>query len=1071
MVHMLRIYAFGALEVELDGEALTLPPGWRVRSLLAYLALHPGRHPRGRLAGLLWPEVADANARASLRSAAWALRAALGPAADVLHGDRDSLELGPEQLWVDALEFDRLCKAGRADDAVAICRAELLANHDEEWVLASRDEYGRRLATALAALASSAESADPVDAVEWARRRADLCPLDEDAGYELIRLLGVVGDTPAALVAFAKLRASLQAELDIEPSAATVALVDQLRPTPPPAAIVQIDTAPTFFGRADELHRLRDCWRQARTGTGGVTLISGDGGIGKSRLAEEILDTARLDGARTAVCAPGALSGAPYELWSEALSELVDRGDRPPARAPWVADLARFLPGVAAYLAPDLPPASETAPAHDRVRLFEAVVELISLLAARGPLALLLEDVHTADVSSLELLRYAGRRLARLPVMVILTRRPAPPRPQLDAVLGALRAKGALRLEVTLQPLSPSVIRQLVQQVSQLPEPLESRIVAVVDGNPLLAAQTARHVAQGCGDPADGLRVATRTALARLSDASRLFVELVATSGRDVSRVEVMSLPLLTDPAIAATESLGAGLLRVREAAIGFRHESLRQAVYDDIPELRRARLHDALAGAMRRRGGTDDRRHAAELARHLQLAGHHQSAAAQFHRAAAAARAVAAMPEAAEFLQQASELTPDDADVLIELAEVQAWRGLLPESDDAFRRALSAIAPTDVGGQLTAWLRRGRWLRGGICHPREARRSYLAALDVLDRDPDTDPRLRAEALAGTAWAESVAGDPITANNLLVQVDALTHNLPVDNLLTHDVGVARAHALLRAGKFTESYGPLIAAAAAAGRAGRPDMAYSCLINAASAAACAGALDRALDFVDRCYPQVVPNGLARLVVNTYTGRAAILRRMGRTTEAAEALRLAADTADRLGSTALDGLVHFERGLLSLTTGEFADAAAELGSALDQPDAPISRPLARLHRAEALARSGRCVEAQAEIRSVAMEPMTGSDFPDTLVARMNRIEALIAADAGDLELETSRLQQAADGWQRRIAQPASGDRYVANLIDLGAPPLSSLVEPDREYRTVMAELAAITERLRSNDAHLR
>ena len=1071
MVHMLRIYAFGALEAKLDGEALTLPPGWRVRSLLAHLALHPGRHLRGRLAGLLWPEVPDANARASLRSAAWALRAALGPAADLLRGDRDTLELGPDQLWVDALEFERLCSAGQVRDGVALCRGELLSDHDEEWVLASRDEYRQRLANALAALANSSESTDPVHAVELARRRADLCPLDEEAGYELIRLLGVTGDAPAALVAFAKLRASLRAELDIEPSAATIALVEQLRPSTPPPARVQNAAAPAFLGRADELHRVRDCWRQARSGSGAVILITGEGGIGKSRLAEELLATARRDGARTAVCAPGALSGAPYELWSEALSELVDRGDRPPARAPWVADLARFLPGVAAHLAPDLPPTPETAPPHDRVRLFEAVVELVGLLAARGPLAMVLEDVHSADVSSLELLRYAGRRLSRLPVLVILTRRPAPPRPQLDAVLGALRAKGALRLEVTLPPLPPTVIRQLVQQISRLPEPLESRIVAAVDGNPLLAAQTARHVAHGSGDPADGLRVATRTALGRLSDAARLFVELVATIGRDVSRVEVMSLPALTDPAAAATESLGAGLLRVREAAIGFRHESLRQAVYNDIPELRRIQLHDALAGALRRRGGTDDRRRAAELARHLQLAGHRQSAAAQFHRAAAAARAVAAMPEAAEFLRQASELTPDDADVLIELAEVQAWRGLLSESDDAFRRALNAIAPTDVGGQLTAWLRRGRWLRGGICHPREARRSYLAALDVLDRDPDTDPLLRAEALAGTAWAEAVAGDPIRANELLVQVDALTHDLPVDNLLTHDVGVARAHALLRAGKFTESYGPLIAAAAAAGRAGRPDMAYSCLINAASAAACAGALDRALDFVDRCYPLVVPNGLTRLVVNTYTGQAAILRRMGRTNEATDALRLAGDAADRLGSTAVDGLVHFERGLLALTIGDFAAAAAELDSALDQPDAPISRPLARLHRAEALARVGRCAEAEAEIRAVAMEPVSASDFPDTLVARMNRIEALIAAHAGNYELAASRLQQAADGWQRRTAQPASGDRYVANLIDLGAPPLSSLVEPDREYRTVMAELAAITERPRSNDAHLR
>src|SRR5262249_51886077 len=105
---MLRIRVLGELAVERDGRPVVLPAGRRIRSLRAWLAMHPGPHPRARLAATFWPEVPDANARASLRSAVWALRAVLGePAGDCLRTTRDTVELGGE-LRVDVTEFDRL---------------------------------------------------------------------------------------------------------------------------------------------------------------------------------------------------------------------------------------------------------------------------------------------------------------------------------------------------------------------------------------------------------------------------------------------------------------------------------------------------------------------------------------------------------------------------------------------------------------------------------------------------------------------------------------------------------------------------------------------------------------------------------------------------------------------------------------------------------------------------------------------------------------------------------------------------------------------------------------------------
>ena len=311
------------------------------------------------------------------------------------------------------------------------------------------------------------------------------------------------------------------------------------------------------------------------------------------------------------------------------------------------------------------------------------------------------------------------------------------------------------------------------------------------------------------------------------------------------------------------------------------------------------------------------------------------------------------------------------------------------------------------------------------------------------------------------AWAEAVAGDPAEVDQLLAQADRILDGDRPGDLLAHDIGVARGHALIRAGRFTDSFGPLIAASAAAGRAGRPDMSYSCLSNAASAAACAGEFGRALDFADRCLPLVTPNGLLRLGVYAQTARSAILRRLGRLTEASQACDAAAGLSDRAGLPELDGLVDQERGLLALADADPAAAAASLARALDA-HAPVSRAATRLRRAEALALSGQLELAEAELRQAALEPVAASDFPAALVPQMSRVQALIASARGDTALAERRLTESVAGWQRiaeTLDSAQTGAGYVAALIDLGRPPVSSLVEPARELAIASAELSAL------------
>jgi hypothetical protein len=123
--------------------------------------------------------------------------------------------------------------------------------------------------------------------------------------------------------------------------------------------------------------------------------------------------------------------------------------------------------------------------------------------------------------------------------------------------------------------------------------------------------------------------------------------------------------------------------------------------------------------------------------------------------------------------------------------------------------------------------------------------------------------------------------------------------------------------------------------------------------------------------------------------------------------------------------------------------------------------VSRALARLARAESLVALGRLEEAQEELRRTALEPLGSGDFPDTLVARLTRVQGLIAATQGDQALAARRLEEAARTWRRRAEAHRPGERYMEVLVDFGRPPVLGLIEPARELERIERELAALGE----------
>jgi hypothetical protein len=189
------------------------------------------------------------------------------------------------------------------------------------------------------------------------------------------------------------------------------------------------------------------------------------------------------------------------------------------------------------------------------------------------------------------------------------------------------------------------------------------------------------------------------------------------------------------------------------------------------------------------------------------------------------------------------------------------------------------------------------------------------------------------------------------------------------------------------------------------------------------------------------------------------RAHLLSRMGRHDEASRVVGELQATAERLDSASMLAVARHDAGLVALAAGRPREAADLLAEALDGR-AAVSRPAARLARAEALALAGEPEEAGAELRRATMEPVGPADQAWALVPQVARVQGLVARARGDRAEAGRRLAESADGWRRRVGTARGvGHEYMAALVDLGRPPVVGLVEPQRELARVTAELAEL------------
>jgi DNA-binding SARP family transcriptional activator/tetratricopeptide (TPR) repeat protein len=1042
---MLQVRLLGGVAAERDGEQLSLP--LPVGRLLAFLALRPGPHDREAVAARLWPGSTGPAARASLRTAVWALRKTAGD--EALIASRTAVGLHPGQVTVDLVGCRRRAAAGDIAAAAALCHAELLPGWAEDWAEAARRQQRAELAETLTACSAAAErDGDAATAARWSRLRCELDALDEAAHADLVRQLAGAGDRAGALLAGRQVTDRLCAELGVLPGPLLRAALAEARgaqggvPYPArPAA------ARPLFGRAAELRTLTAAWTAARAGHGRVVLVTGEAGIGKTRLVAELARRVDNAGARAAIGAGVDVGGeAPLAMWQELVPQLARAVPPPPEHADWPAELGRLVPDIAARLGRDRPPPLVASPELERLRIFDAVLRLVEWAAAGRPVLLVAEDVHRADPASMQLCAHIGRRLAARPVLFVLTRRDRPERPAADALLADLAGRGVEVAELELGPLSEVEVAAVARSVADLTDDAVEQVVRAADGNPLLAVESARALAAGRSVPPPNLRAAVRAAAGALSRPSRDLVEVLAAAGRELSAAELAALPL-ADRDAAEEAVLDTGLITRAGGGLRFRHALLAEAVRAGLGE--QGRRYEQLALAIEA-AAVSPEQVAAEVAAHLHRAGRDDLAGPRWQRAARHARSLGATPEAARFWAEAVRCEPGAVEPRLELAEAFGWLGQDADFEREWQAALKLLPEEQ---QSLAWCRRGKVLRTVVCNPQASLAAYRRAWELLPADAPQP--LRVDILVGTVWSESAAGDPARAEVLLDEVTSMVDH-PDDSLVA-EMACAEMMSMIRLGRFAECEAVAERGSAAARRTGRLDMAYTVLGEAACALSWAGNLAGALRAADAAV--AATRGITVIEVPCLAARAFVLSRLGRHEEALHMAGEQLTKAERIDSAAIAALARHDAGLISLAAGHYDDAARLLADALAE-GAAMSRPAARIARAEALARSGRPDEAAGEMRRAALEPVRSSDQPWALVPRLTRVQGLIALARGDRVQARRRLTEAATTWRHHLRRN-TGAEYAANFVDLGRAPIVGLVEPEWELRRLTAELAELDE----------
>ena len=776
------------VSVKLPKRSVTIP-------LAAYLLLHrDATIARTFLAFTLWADEPEETALSELRRYIYQINKTLPRREDGLpwiQADDDVLRWNHGGgLRLDIAEFERLSASPATyEQAASMYGGDLLEDAYDEWIVTHRERLrGLYFADLIGLIAARREERDFRRAAGFAAQLLSADPWREDVVRSLMACRYEAGDSAGALAAFGEFAKRLRADLGVDPMPETLVLRDAIvRNAPLPASLAQqrpsrsgslgddaaerpsragADALP-FTGRDAEFEQLRGAWARAAHGGGGLVFVSGPAGMGKSRLVAELARSVEQEGGRVCVGATTYAERFPYEGIVEALRYSL----------PFVASLdidqlrfsliAQLVPELAAWRETDTP-IPPVDPAREQARLLDAVGTCVAAMARPRPLLLILEDLHWAGADTANAIAILARRLARSPVLIVVTYRDeevgrAHP---VRAIVQELRGEQPVQT-IALRPLSEGAVTEIVARLALSPEERERAARTGYlrsEGNPLFLTEALRDPAGGVDDNVDAwggtdvLRALIASRLASLSDGAREIASLAAIVGHG------FDVDLVRDVAGIEEGKVLDGLYElvdrhlVREAGarrrfdFAFTHHLIHAAVYDDIEPEVRVRRHHRIARIIGERSPEARGFAAADLAFHRERGGEAAAAAASYVDAARHAASLYANDDSIRHASKALALA-EDADIraraLLERERAYARAGRTEDQANDLD-ALHALSRESTD-ELLAWETAVR--KVAFERSRGDRQRQEAAVADLERRAASsgDDRRRAEALLARA--------------------------------------------------------------------------------------------------------------------------------------------------------------------------------------------------------------------------------------------------------------------------------------------------------------------------------
>jgi predicted ATPase/DNA-binding SARP family transcriptional activator len=763
----LDIRLFGRPAATVDGIPVKFAKRSTTLAMLALIVLQRGAAvSRESLAFTLFPEAEEAAALAELRRYLYLANKALPERAGQpwLIVDSETIRWNDEaEAFVDVLAFERLASDAETQaQAIELYAGDLLEDVYDDWVVAERERLRTRYLTILGdSLDRHRARREFAEALACAKRILATDPWREDTLRTLVAVRYESGDTAGALAEYEQFAKRLRDDLGVAPMPETVAVRQSiLRSEAVPGSLEVRSLASSesarrtvsllpFVGRRRDLAALHAAWSRAARGAGALVLVSGEAGVGKTRLTAELARQVQSEGGRVYVGTTAAPESTPYQAIVEALRSglplLLARPPEPARRAV----LAGLLPEIADPEAPALTRPQEAAE-RETARVYDALAHAVRGLASPRPLLLVLEDLHWAGPATIDALGALARDIARAPILVVATAREeeTPPDHALRALVRGLRVLANVE-EVALDRLSEDDVSDLVTRVAGLSErgdDLARELFTHSEGNALFLNEAISGVLERDEPPDRALATSIATVLEarieQLGEFARTVAEIAAVAGPGCSVALVREVSNLPAASVARgfDELLDRRILREAGARASydyvFTHHLIGETMYGTIEAAFRAQRHARIASVLAAHDRARPESSARLVARHFELGGDSAQAGDWYLLAARQAVAVHAYVDAIEVATRALDGSP----------AVELRRALLDVREKA----------------------RGR---------RGDRASQRDDIDELERLAGSDPALRFDVLARRVILARSLGESAEEGRYIAEMEALSHEL------------------------------------------------------------------------------------------------------------------------------------------------------------------------------------------------------------------------------------------------------------------------------------------------------